>query len=289
LNGHQILFIHFVLVTSRFLDRAAIVSNEATEMLLGEGQRSYAWNFHSVTQNEGVKYTLRVLPIWFCTVLSSSSFIQMLSLFVVQGSTMDRTFFKFQIPPSSMSSFDIIATSIFIVLFDVLIVPLYVKVMKRPPKLPGELQSIGIGLIITTLTLVVAGFVETQRLEFASKDGEETSSLSIFWLLPQFLLFGVSQAFVNVAQMNFFTSETPDGLEGLGMGLCMFSTAIGCYVGNFILTVVNKITSSDQGQHGWVSPNLNDGHLDRYYFLTAFLIAIDLVVYVVCAKRYRGI
>ncbi|GAU38613.1 hypothetical protein TSUD_266530 [Trifolium subterraneum] len=273
----------------RFLDRAAIVSDEATEMLLGEGHRSYARNFHSVTQNEGVKYILRVLPIWFCTVFSSSAFIQMLSLFVEQGSTMDRTFFKFQIPPSSMTAFDIITTSAFILLFDVLIIPLYVKVMKRPPKLPGELQSIGIGLVITIITLVVAGFVETQRLEFASKDGEETSSLSIFWLMPQYLLLGVAEAFVNVAQMNFFTSETPDGLEGLGMGLSMFSSAIGCYVGNFLLTMVNKITSSDQGQHGWVSPNLNDGHLDKFYFLTAFLIAIDLVVYVVCAKRFRGI
>ncbi|XP_045828389.1 protein NRT1/ PTR FAMILY 7.3-like [Trifolium pratense] len=273
----------------RFLHRAAIVSDEATEMLLGEGQRSYAWNFLSVTQNEGVKYILRVLPIWFCTVFSSSVFIQMLSLFVEQGSTMDRTFFKFQIPPSSMTAVDIITTSTFIILFDVLIIPLYKKVMKKSPKLPGELQSIGIGLVITITTLVVAGFVETQRLEFASKDGEETSSLSIFWLMPQYLLLGVAEAFVNVAQMNFFTSETPDGLEGLGMGLSMFSSAIGCYVGNFILTMVNKMTSSDQGQHGWVSPNLNDGHLDRFYFLTAFLIAIDLIVYVVCAKRYRGI
>ncbi|GAU38614.1 hypothetical protein TSUD_266540, partial [Trifolium subterraneum] len=188
----------------RFLDRAAIVSDEATEMLLGEGH---------------------------------SAFIQMLSLFVEQGSTMDRTFFKFQIPPSSMTAFDIITTSAFILLFDVLIIPLYVKVMKRPPKLPGELQSIGIGLVITIITLVVAGFVETQRLEFASKDGEETSSLSIFWLMPQYLLLGVAEAFVNVAQMNFFTSETPDGLEGLGMGLSMFSSAIGCYVGNFLLTM----------------------------------------------------
>ncbi|RHN59232.1 putative proton-dependent oligopeptide transporter family, major facilitator superfamily [Medicago truncatula] len=273
----------------RFFDRAGIVSDEATEMLLGKGQKSYKWNFNSLTQSEAVTYILRVLPIWICTIFSSSVFIQLLSLFVEQGSTMDRTFFKFQIPPSSMTAFDIISTSTFIILLDVLIIPLYIKVMKRPPKLPSELQSIGIGLCITIITLIVAGFVEQRRLSFASNDGKEMSSLSIFWLIPQYMLLGIAEAFVYVAQMNFFTSQTPDGLESLGMGLSMFSSALGCYVGNFFLTVVNKITSSGQGQHGWVSPNLNDGHLDRFFFLTAFLIAIDLIVYIVCAKRYKGI
>lgn len=273
----------------RFFDRAGIVSDEATEMLLGKGQKSYKWNFNSLTQSEAVTYILRVLPIWICTIFSSSVFIQLLSLFVEQGSTMDRTFFKFQIPPSSMTAFDIISTSTFIILLDVLIIPLYIKVMKRPPTLPSELQSIGIGLCITIITLIVAGFVEQRRLSFASNDGKEMSSLSIFWLIPQYMLLGIAEAFVYVAQMNFFTSQTPDGLESLGMGLSMFSSALGCYVGNFFLTVVNKITSSGQGQHGWVSPNLNDGHLDRFFFLTAFLIAIDLIVYIVCAKRYKGI
>ncbi|PNX96717.1 nitrate transporter, partial [Trifolium pratense] len=165
----------------RFLDRAAIVFDEATGMLL--------------------------------------------------GSTMDRTFFKFQIPPSSMTAFNIMNTSTFIILFDVLIIPLYMKLTKKSPKLPSELQSIGIGFSIATITLIVAGLVERKRLEFASNDSEETSSLSIFWLIPQYMLLGVAEAFVNVAQMKFFTSETPNGLESLGMGLSMFSSAIGCYVG----------------------------------------------------------
>ncbi|CAK8575075.1 unnamed protein product [Lathyrus sativus] len=273
----------------RFFDKASMVSDDTTERLLGKGQKSYKWNFSSVTQNEGVKYILRVLPIWFCTIFSSSVFIQMQSLFVEQGSTMDRTFFKFQIPPASMTTFDIINTSTFIILFDVLIIPLYKKVMKKPPKLPTELQNIGIGFAIATITLIVAGFVEKERLNCASESGEETSSLSIFWLVPQYMLLGVAEAFVYVAQMNFFTSQSPDGLESLGMGLYMFSSALGCYVGNIILTVVNKITSSGQGQHGWVSPNLNDGHLDMYFFLSSFLIFIDLILYTICAKRYKGI
>lgn len=211
----------------------------------------------------------------------------MLSLFVEQGATMDRTFFKFQIPPASMTAFDIISTSAFIMLIDVLIIPLYVKVMKRDPKLPSELQRIGIGLAIAVIALTIAGFVERKRLKFACDNGKETSSLSIFWQIPQYVLVGVAEAFVYVAQMNFFTSQTPDGLKSLGMGLSMSSSALGSYVANTILTVVMKITSS-HGRPGWVSPNLNEGHLDRFFFLSALFTAIDLVLYIVCAKRYKG-
>ncbi|AES87363.2 peptide/nitrate transporter [Medicago truncatula] len=258
----------------RFLDRAAIISTKEKNQLLEKAEKSKSLE------------TLHCDTIWLCTIFSSVVFIQMLSLFVEQGSTMNRKFYKFEIPPASMTAFDIISTSAFIMLFDILIVPLYVKVIKRDPKLPSELQRIGIGLSITILALIVAGLVERKRLEFASKDGKETSSLSIFWQIPQYVLVGVAEAFVYVAQMNFFTAQAPDGLKSLGMGLSMSSSAVGSYVANTILTVVMKITST-HGRPGWVSPNLNDGHLDWFFFLSACLTGINLIFYIVCARRYK--
>ncbi|CAJ2655589.1 protein NRT1/ PTR FAMILY 7.3-like isoform X1 [Trifolium pratense] len=272
----------------RFLDRAAIISTKEKNKLLEKGENPDPWKLCTVTQVEEVKCILRLLPVWLCTIFSSVVFIQMLSLFVEQGSTMNRSFYKFQIPPASMTAFDIISTSAFIMLFDVLIVPLYVKIVKRDPKLPSELQRIGIGLSFTILALIVAGLVERKRLEFASTDGKETSSLSIFWQIPQYVLVGVAEAFVYVAQMNFFTSQAPDGLKSLGMGLSMSSSALGSYVADSILTVVMKITST-HGRPGWVSPNLNEGHLDRFFFLSASLTAINLIFYIVCARRYKEI
>lgn len=275
-------------MANRFFDRAAIVTDEEKNKLVEEGRKPDPWHLCTVTQVEEVKCFLRLLPVWLCTIFSSVVFIQMLSLFVEQGSTMDRSFFKFQIPPASMTAFDIISTSAFIMLFDVLILPLYVKVMKRDPKLPNELQRIGIGLSIAIVALIVAGLVERKRLNFASDNGKETSSLSIFWQIPQYVLVGVAEAFIYVAQMNFFTSETPDGLKSLGMALSMSTSAVGSYVASALLTVVMKITST-HGRPGWVSPNLNEGHLDRFFFLSAFLTAIDLMLYVVCARRYKSI
>ena len=275
-------------MTNRFLDLAAIVSIEEKNSLLGKGQKPDPWHLCTVTQVEEVKCILRLLPMWLCTIFPSVVFIQMLSLFVEQGASMDRTFLNFQIPPASMTAFDIISTSAFILLFDTLIVPLYVKVMKRDPKPLSELRRIGIGLGIAIIALIVAGFVERKRLELANDNGEEASSLSIFWQTPQYVLVGVAEAFVYVSQMEFFASQTPDGLKSLGMGLSMCSSAVGSYVANIMLTVVMKITSS-HGQPGWVSPNLNEGHLDRFFFLSAFLTAIDLILYIMCARRYKGI
>ncbi|XP_058729305.1 protein NRT1/ PTR FAMILY 7.3-like isoform X2 [Vicia villosa] len=230
-----------------------------------------------------------VMGFWICTCCAGVSFVVLLS-----GTLRYRHYKSFENPFSKLTQ----------------------VVMSFLRKVKSQIQSIGEGfhgiqrddicvrrihhsnnlrffnraaMVSDDATEMLLGFVERERLNFASEDGQETSSLSIFWLIPQYMLLGVAEAFVYVAQMNFFTSQSPDGLESLGMGLYMFSSALGCYVGNIILTVVNKITSSGQGQHGWVSPNLNDGHLDLYFFLSALFIFIDLIVYIICAKRYKRI
>ncbi|MED6182997.1 hypothetical protein PIB30_033804, partial [Stylosanthes scabra] len=106
--------------------------------------------------------------------------------------------------------------------------------------------------------MIVASFVERKRLQLASKNNsEETSSLSIFWQTPQYLLVGVAEALVIVAQMDFFSSQIPKRMKSLGVGLSMFSSAVGTYFANIMLTAVMKITSR-HGQLGWVSPNLNN-------------------------------
>ncbi|KAM6584056.1 hypothetical protein CsatB_011058 [Cannabis sativa] len=273
----------------KFLDRAAIIVPEDMKVIKHEGQTPNPWHLCTVTQVEEVKCILRLLPVWLCTIFSSVVFIQMLSLFVEQGAAMNRNVANFHIPPASMTVFDIVSTSIFIMLYDRLIIPLYVKVTKRKPKIPSPLQRIGIGLAIAVVAMIIAGIVEQQRLKLASGfTGRETSSLSILWQTPQYVLVGVSEAFVYVAQMEFFASQTPDGLKSLGIGLSMSSSAMGSYVASTILTVVMRVTTKD-GKLGWVPPNLNDGHLDRFFFLSAVLAAVNFVLYVLCAKRYKSI
>ncbi|KAF2315381.1 hypothetical protein GH714_039070 [Hevea brasiliensis] len=159
-------------------------------------------------------------------------------------------------------------------------------VTKRKPKPPSELQRMGIGLAGVTVAMIVAGIVERQRRIHAANSDKETSSLGILWQAPQYILMGTSEAFVYVAQMQFFASQTPDALKSLGISLSMSSTAIGSYIYSMILTLVMAITARN-GKPGWVPSNLNHGHLERYFFLSAALIALNLVLFVISAKRFK--
>ncbi|KAJ8900368.1 hypothetical protein K2173_025008 [Erythroxylum novogranatense] len=272
----------------KFLDRAAIANPTEMSLESAGGQPPNPWCLCTVTQVEEVKCLIRLLPIWVCTFSSSFIYIQTLSLFVEQGAAMDTTISNFHFPPASMTAFDMVATTTFILLYEKVIFPFIVKVTKRTPQPPSDLQRIGIGLGLGIVSLIVAGIVEQKRLKHANGSGKELSSLGILWQTPQYILLGVSEALVVVAQMEFFSSQTPDRLKSMGMALSMSSTAIGSYISSFFLSVVMELTSRN-GKPGWVPQNLNEGHLDRYFFLSAGLVALCLGLYVVYAKRYKSI
>lgn len=258
-------------------------------LLLAQNENPNPWRLCSVTQVEEVKCVLRLLPIWFCTTLASISFVQVFSLFVEQGAVMNTEIWGgFHMPPASMTIFDIISSSTFIICYERFLVPLYERVKKRKPKPPSELQRIGIGLVMSTAGMAIAGFVEHHRLRNVNQTDRTRSSLSIFWQTPQYVLVGVSEAFIIVAQWEFFASQIPDGLKSLGLGLSMSSSALGSYLCSILLTIVMKITTK-HGNPGWVPPNLNDGHLDRFFFLSAALAALTLAIFSLVAKRYKGI
>ncbi|KAK4411273.1 protein NRT1/ PTR FAMILY 7.3 [Sesamum angolense] len=270
----------------RCLDRAAVMTPSDKILLSSKGQTPNPWHLCTVTQVEEVKCVLRLLPIWFCSIMASVVFVQVLSLFVEQGATMNTQISNFHIPPASMTAFDIISTSTFIICYEKVIVPLYIKLTKKEPKMPSELQRMGIGMVISIVAMIIAGLVEQCRLKYANE--REISSLSIFWQIPQYVLVGVSEAFIYVAQWEFFASQIPDRLKSLGIGLSMSSSALGSYLCTIILTLVMKVTSK-HGKPGWIPPNLNEGHLDRFFFLSAALIAFDLVLFITCANRFKCI
>ncbi|KAK6119386.1 hypothetical protein DH2020_046874 [Rehmannia glutinosa] len=270
----------------KYLDKAAVLTQSDEVLLSIKGQTPNPWHLCTVSQVEEVKCVLRLLPIWLCAIVTSVVFVQVLSLFVEQGASMNTKISNFHIAPASMTAFDIISTSTFILCYEKVIVPLYVKLTKKEPKIPSELKRMGIGMVISIIGMIVAGLVEQYRLKYANEG--ETSSLSIFWQVPQYVLVGISEAFIYVAQWEFFASQIPDGLKSLGLGLSMSSSALGSFLCSIILTVVMKVTSKD-GKPGWISPNLNEGHMDRFFFLSAALIAFDLVLFIACANRFKSI
>ncbi|XP_038906251.1 protein NRT1/ PTR FAMILY 7.3-like [Benincasa hispida] len=273
----------------KFLDKAAYISSR--DLSDKEQGVNNPWRLCPITQVEEVKCILRLLPIWLCTIIYSVVFTQMASLFVEQGAAMKTTISNFHIPPASMSSFDILSVALFIFLYRRVLDPFVGKLKKSSSKGLTELQRMGVGLIIAVMAMVSAGIVECYRLKYAQADCthcEGSSSLSIFWQVPQYALIGASEVFMYVGQLEFFNAQAPDGLKSFGSALCMTSISLGNYVSSLLVTMVMKISTVDR-MPGWIPGNLNKGHLDRFYFLLAALTVIDFVIYIACAKWYKSI
>ncbi|KAM7273602.1 hypothetical protein ACFE04_028266 [Oxalis oulophora] len=260
-----------------FMDRAATITEKDKQC------RNDPWRLCTVTQVEEAKCVLKMMPIWLCTIIYSVIFTQMASLFVQQGDVMDTSFRNFKLPAASLSAFDLCSVLIFTGLYRPVLVPIARKLSGNPRGLT-ELQRMGIGLILGMFAMLAAGFTEIERLKLVIP-GEPKSRMSVFWQVPQYVLVGISEVFMYVGQLEFFNSQAPDGIKSFGSSLCMASISLGNYVSIMLVNVVMMITARGENP-GWIPPDLNDGHMDRFYFLIAGLTAIDFVAYVFCAKWY---
>ncbi|XP_024020418.1 protein NRT1/ PTR FAMILY 7.1 [Morus notabilis] len=263
-----------------FLDKAATL----TEKDLAGPMNP--WRICTVTQVEEAKCVLKMFPIWLCTIIYSVVFTQMASLFVEQGDLMDSHVGNFRLPAASMSAFDIFSVLICTGIYRQILVPIAGRLSGNPKGLT-ELHRMGIGLIIGMLAMLAAGITEVERLKRVIPE-EKTSSLSIFWQVPQYVLVGASEVFMYIGQLEFFNGQAPDGIKSFGSSLCMASISLGNYVSSLLVNMVMGITAKGE-QPGWISDDLNAGHMDRFYFLIAALTAFDFVVYVFCAKWYKCI
>ncbi|TKY50550.1 NRT1/ PTR FAMILY 7.1 [Spatholobus suberectus] len=263
-----------------FMDKAATIKGNE------EQSPKNPWRLCTVTQVEEAKCVFRMLPVWLCTIIYSVVFTQMASLFVEQGDVMNSNIGSFHLPAASMSAFDICSVLVCTGIYRQILVPLAGRLSGNPKGL-SELQRMGIGLIIGMLAMVASGATEIARLRHIIH-GEKTSSLSIFWQIPQYVLVGASEVFMYVGQLEFFNGQAPDGIKSFGSSLCMASISLGNYVSSMLVNMVMVITARGQNK-GWIPENLNTGHMDRFFFLLAGLAAFDFVLYLFCAKWYKSI
>ncbi|XP_054805468.1 protein NRT1/ PTR FAMILY 5.2-like [Prosopis cineraria] len=265
--------------TLRFLNKASV------KMGTSSGSSS-PWMLCTVTEVEETKQMLMMIPILLITVLPSTVIAQTNTLFVKQGTTLDRQVGNFEIPPASLNAFVTISLLTCVVFYD----RFFVRVMQRITNNPRGitlLQRMGIGLVIHILIMVIASVTERHRLRVArqhgvaEKDGEVP--LSIFILLPQFVLMGCADALLEVAKMEFFYDQAPESMKSLGASCSLTSLGIGNFFSSFLLSTVSRVTSAG-GRRGWILDNLNISHLDYYYAFFAVLNIINFAIFLVIAK-----
>ncbi|RLN17600.1 protein NRT1/ PTR FAMILY 8.3-like [Panicum miliaceum] len=263
----------------RFLDKAAVISS--TE----DPSDSDPWRLCTVTQVEELKVIIGMLPIWTTGIVFFAVLAQFSSTFLEQGRSMDKHVGAFAVPPASLASFDAVSVLIWVPVYDRVLVPAARRLTGSARGI-SELQRYGAGLLLSILVMVAAALVETRRLALASAHGEGQSSMSILWQVPQYFLVGASVVFTCVGQTEFFYNEAPPSMRSLCSALALLTVALGSYVSSLVVTTVAWLTTRGGGP-GWIPDDLNDGHLERFFWLLAAMSALNLAVFVYCATQYK--
>ena len=269
---------------SSFLDKAAIRDPNTD----GEAKGERKWYLSTLTDVEEVKLVLRMLPIWATTIMFWTVYAQMTTFSVSQATTMNRHIGKsFQIPAASLTVFFVGSILLTVPVYDRIIVPVTRKVLNNPQGLT-PLQRIGVGLVFSIFAMVAAALTEIKRLRVARSHGLEDDPskvvpLSVFWLVPQFFFVGSGEAFTYIGQLDFFLRECPKGMKTMSTGLFLSTLSLGFFFSSLLVTIVHKVTGSIKP---WLADNLNQGKLYDFYWLLAILSALNVVIYLVCAKWY---
>ncbi|WOG81215.1 hypothetical protein DCAR_0100360 [Daucus carota subsp. sativus] len=262
----------------RVLDKAAVVvpSKEDT-----------SWILCPVTQVEQTKKMIKMIPILLASCIPSTMVAQTHTIFIKQGTTLVRSMGPhFSIPPACLTAFTTIFMLLSIVLYDRLFVP-FVRRYTKNPRGITMFQRMGIGLVIHVIMMIIACFCERKRLSVAKDHGifgkNETVPLSIFILLPQFALVGIADNFLEVAKIEYFYDQAPEGMKSLGTAYFTTSLGVGYFLSSLILSTVAKVTKRN-GNKGWILDNLNLSHLDYFYAMYAVLNFLNLLFFLFVTK-----
>ncbi|XP_021909773.1 protein NRT1/ PTR FAMILY 8.3-like [Carica papaya] len=273
------------LFSKRCLDKAATLSDAEVKT----GDYSDKWRICTVTQVEELKILIRMFPIWATGIVFAAVYAQMSTMFVEQGTMMDTSLGSFKIPAASLGTFDVLSVIFWVPVYDRFIIPIARKFTGKDKGF-SELQRMGIGLFLSVLCMSAAAVVEIWRLNLAEELGlvhkKVPVPISIFWQAPQYFLLGAAEVFMFIGQLEFFYDQSPDAMRSLCSALALLTTALGNYLSSFILTVVTYLTTAG-GKTGWIPDNLNEGHLDYFFWLLAGLSFLNMLVYFACAGKYK--
>ncbi|KAL2333297.1 hypothetical protein Fmac_014510 [Flemingia macrophylla] len=255
----------------RFLDKAAIVEEKYSE------QKVSPWRLRTVTRVEETKLILNVVPVWLTSLLVGVCVAQSSTLFVKQAASMNLNIsHKFKIPPASMSTLSAFGSIIFVPIYDRIIVPIMRKVTGNERGI-SILTRIGIGSTLSVILMFVTALVETKRLRLAE-------TMSVLWLIPQYLILGLQYAFSLVGLQEYFYDQVPDSMRSLGMALYLSVLGTGFYLSSFLIIIVDHVT----GKNGksWIGKDVNSSRLDKFYWMLAVVNALNLCLFLLFAKRY---
>ncbi|KAJ0243535.1 Protein NRT1/ PTR FAMILY 5.8 [Hirschfeldia incana] len=238
-----------------------------------------------------IKLLLRLLPIWTMLLMFAVIFQQPATFFTKQGMAMKRNIGpNFKIPPATLQSTITLSIILLMPLYDKLLIPMAKKISKNEKGIT-VMTRMGIGMFLSIIAIVIAALVERKRLTINKEmktSPNTTEPLSIFWLLPQYILLGISDIFTVVGMQEFFYSEVPVRMRTMGFALYTSVFGVGSFVSAALISVIESYTKSRGGRHNWFADDMSEARLDKYYWLLALTSAISFLMYLVICKYFKS-
>ncbi|GLJ30067.1 hypothetical protein SUGI_0594590 [Cryptomeria japonica] len=261
----------------KFFNKAAIISREDNKE---HTSTPNPWKLCSVQKVEELKSLIRILPIWSAGIPVSIILLGSASTYMIyQARIMHRKLsVHFEMPIASMAVFALLTISIWLPIYDKVIIPLFRRLTKRSEGIT-LIERTGTGLVISVITMVVAALVEIKRRN-------SMEPISVFWLAPQYTLLGLAEAFYALGMIEFFYVQFPPSMRSTAVALYWCGMGIGLLFSSVIITVVHNATGGNR-INAWLNENLNEGRLEYFYWFYAAFGLLNWFYFLLCAKLVR--
>nr|XP_043621929.1 protein NRT1/ PTR FAMILY 5.5-like [Erigeron canadensis] len=251
---------------------------------LPEEQQSKKWKVCSVHEVEDTKICIRMVRMWLAFIVIGMVLSIGNTYFLEQANHMDHKLGKIKVPTIIFLLFHSFTRSICASLYSY-----FTKRLANKKYVPPV--GIATSMVFSVLCCITAAKVETRRLDRIRDNGlldkpDATIPMSIFALLPQFMLLAAVDGIGNRSINSFFMHQTPQSMHKyLGyftkgvLGLGSMASVLSVYI-------VGKVSERNQ-KPNWFQFSLNRSHLDRYYWVLAALSAANILVYIIIALFYK--
>jgi len=201
--------------------------------------------------------------------------------FPSQACQMDLRFGSAQFNGAFFNIADAFAILVFTPLFESCVYPLIARIKGSPVRLG---QKIIMGLIVACFSNLVAAALEIKRRNApflcdagfsqcapgyseSGLQGTRMRDISAFWIFLPFTLVGIAEILVNPCMYCFSYEAAPMQVRSLLQAINLFFQGS---VSNAFTAVVTKLTYPN---------NLDEGHLENYYYVNATLAAVGICLY----------